>query len=46
MKKSTKRLFAALLAAIVIIPAMAVILGDGIVGMKGGPGLMLSLIHI
>lgn len=31
---------AALLAAIVIIPAMAVILGDGIVGMKGGPGLM------
>ena len=40
MKKSTKRLFAALLAAIVIIPAMAVILGDGIVGMKGGPGLM------
>ena len=31
---------AALLAAIVIIPAMAVILGDGIVEMKGGPGLM------
>ena len=31
---------AALLAAIVIIPAMAVILGEGIVGMKGGPGLM------
>ena len=31
---------AALLAAIVIIPAMAVILGDGVVGMKGGPGLM------
>ena len=31
---------AALLAAIVIIPAMAVVLGEGINEMKGGPGLM------
>ena len=31
---------AALLAAIVIIPAMAVVLGEGISEMKGGPGLM------
>ena len=31
---------AALLAAIVIIPAMAVVLGEGINDVKGGPGLM------
>ncbi len=31
---------AALLAAFVIIPAMAVVLGEGINKMKGGPGLM------
>ena len=31
---------AALLAAVVIIPAMAVVLGEGINDVKGGPGLM------